>query len=543
MTTNTAFTFGDVHLNVFGVYAFNGHMTCLYENPAAGDNDRTVVLLDASGSMSNKQNEMKLLVSALKCMSDTQGKFNLPTPKGQTGLVDAVDEVIKLPNVQRIMVVSDGDDNASKNQIIECITDDVPKMADLPSLIPNFAGEDTKATRRDAVAKHMNYLGIELFVVGVGREVKHFINACASSTLKINTAVVDFNATAEEVGSIMSTVVRRAKSRSTDRAVVTAANADALSAPEVDKVKTESHLTTSASERSRNVRSVNDGPPFDSEKQMAYIRYIVEHQCTKGDVCLPAESVEAIVFWFRSFVLSQGGAPVAIDLVKGRLYPIDKYGHRNGAVFDLPVDDVKASVWSNTLGRVIELLAREPCWITAKVDGLGDAFAAEIAANRVGPVFCDVGTPASFCAVTKDHLGQLGATDVVGERCLYYKFKENTYDHVIVNHRMAGIGDFVPLAAKSLRVVHRGNSGAKSYGGPIISLAPPKANAKITTNTEVSSELDPDSTAMDTELLSDAGGPSSPIPFGSLKRKLADLEAENEQLKAKIATLERAVVA
>jgi hypothetical protein len=514
--------FGEVNIKLHSVWSFNKTHSCLYSNPALtdADDDLAVVILDSSGSMQSKQAQMKLIVSAMKCMTNTIGLWNLPEPKGPTALVTTVNEVMamKIPRVKRIIIVSDGDDNKSGHQkVISRVLDDgSPVFCDLPYMSEVDA-------RRDAVATHFTNLGIEMFVVGVGTEVKDFVNKCAQKGGGVNTAYIETTATADDVAAIMTTVVKRASRSNQTVTTVTASNADKLTKVEVEKLETESKQTTSYSDRKSNLRLLEDGPLFDPEMQMEYMKFIVTFEAKKNN--LLTIDVLAIIMWFLSVVKRETlkGDPVAGALIGGRLYPRDKHGRRNGPVFDVPNDSIKPSAWTNTFNRILELLSREPKWIVDRVEGLHDAFADCIANKQVGPIFIDVRMPASFIAITPEYLPFINT-------CLYYKFKQDTYPHYVLNHRAVAMPihpDFDERLLKKLPIVYRGNSGPTSYGGPIYDV--PEQSA---------SDLEPCLASGDEESSVDIDDEEETVTaqaqVNRLKRKVEVLETANEQLQKKL---------
>ena len=243
---------------------------------------------------------------------------------------------------------------------------------------------------------------------------------------------------------------------------MTADCADALDAEQLEAVAAEARRTTTAAERARNPALLLDGPRFDPAAQAAYVDHVVRHEAQELGV--PEATVREVVAWFHALVRRH--SVVASDLIGGRLYKRDKHGRRAGAVFDAP-GGVRASAWVRMLGRCVQLLARNPLAIAERVPGLRAAFAAQIEANAVGPLFRQAGTPATRLALTAHDLPALD------DRVLYYKFKADTYKHYAENHRAVD----VPCGAHAcagLAVVWRGNSGASAYGGPG---QPPRAQA------------------------------------------------------------------
>lgn len=514
--------FSDVSFTLHSVWSFNHTFERLFHNPQGGD---VIVLLDSSGSMQKCQKEMKLVVSALKCMTNTMGVWHLPPASGATALVDTVNALMKktgeggMGRVDRIIVVTDGEDTASAaTQVIgDFLTDGKPGWVQLPPwrYEESASRVDVAAQRerrREAIALHLDKIGVEAAIIGVGEEVKHFISACAKEGSGLKTAHIEIGASPDDVGAIVSTV--SAPRRSCPK-TVTAANATSINKGDAAALRAEAWRTASHGERRSMPHLVKDGPAFTNETQARYVMYVLRKETAKAGEAgginnVLFDAVLCIVRWFFALAQSKGTA-VAGDLICGRLYPKDRYDRRNGAVFEPPTPDIKPSQWTNLIGRCLELLSRDPDKIVHRVDGLGEQFAEEIRQDKVGALFVESGMPHTHMALTSEDLPQLDG------RVLYYKFKADTYLHFEVNPRACGIlawfsdnsGDILAKLEDTvgkLSVVWRGNSGAKSYGGPNLSGEPAARDASV-------------------------GAPD----VASLKRKIAELDAEKAVILDKLA--------
>lgn len=600
--------FGELTIQIHSVWAFNSNTWCLYRNPTPPAENGVVVIVDASTSMKNKQNEVKLTLSVVKCMSRTQGMWNAPDPGSTTSLVDAVDELVgmKLEGVNKMIIISDGDDTTSlREKLIKAISEDgSAELVDMPvfptrfnrwvdqklsnTSVDGFDGHDIGARdaltheyneyhakliaeRREAVVNHIDKLGVQLFVVGVGKEVKHFIEECAKEGLGIRAALIDSDATAEQVGAIVATTVNPRRARSAT--VVTAANATPLSPEDAQMVQREASRTTTARDRKTDQCLLRDGPPFEQEAQRKYVNFIINSTIQKAhakvlqkgspefDVVIVQRAVTDALDWFHN--LAKGGKPVAIDLIGGRLYPKDKHGRRSGAVFEPPDHNLKASQWASILSTCIELLTREPVWIYDRVPGLKEAFHQQIVVdNAVGPLFAEDAMTTSFLAVTPNMLSLL-RTDALGEpvspRVLYYKFnaEKHDYPHVVKNHR----GDNITLSlfgesnySVGLKVVWRGNSSAANYGGPTIDLGPAPTDATDAAVGDMAGHVDMADPQADNALVSESEEESAvgstagssadhaeSAQVNRLKRRIEELEEINEQYKAKLQAVKAAM--
>lgn len=534
----------EVRVELHSVVGFSdGRQTKkIYENSNPPTKDGMVVLIDASGSMRDFQGEMKLCASALKCITSTQGRWNLPEPSGCTALVDAVDAIVamNLDGVTKIVVLTDGEDTSSKvTRLIKAFdVNGTPEFQDMPprphkwqawldsvkkmpynkyyalsdldkaALMQQYT-DYTKAShdrRNEAVALHLSHIGVEIHITGIGKEVKDFVATCAKAGPNIYTAHVEKGASAESIGAIVATSVRRSRGGSRD--TVTATNATQLSAQQTKAIEAEARRTSTHSERRINQRLLRDGPSYDPSAEERYVRFIVDKEATKTGLDRFKAEILNIVLWFRKNCLDDDHPIAAGAIVGGRFWPKDpKTGRRSGSVFEPPNDAMKPSLWCNTIGRILELLSRDPQWIYERVEGLGEAFREEIGNGIVGPLFHDEGqAEASYIAIYKKHLSGLKG------RALYYKFKADTYTHF---RRCDRAEEFDPPIGDltTLSIVGRGFSGPDSYGGPHLSPedigAPPAPSA------------------------SSPGCGSSKItmsgianPLKSLKRKIGDLEED-----------------
>ena len=81
---------GTINIQLKEVIAFNrfNSIRNLFKSEDADATD--IVVIDASDSMNKYQSTMKLMAGCLKCVSKTQGKWDLPAAEGLTALVDAV---------------------------------------------------------------------------------------------------------------------------------------------------------------------------------------------------------------------------------------------------------------------------------------------------------------------------------------------------------------------------------------------------------------------------------------------------------------------
>lgn len=486
--------FGEVKFHLSWVYAFNNEIDCLHSdpNPPADPNMKKVgILLDASGSMRDLQDPVKLVLSAAKCMSSTQGRFNAPPPNGGTAIVDSVDTLWgmdKMEGLDQVIIITDGYDTVSTaERILKCIDEATgdPVYTTLP--------EHDDRERAAAVAAHLDALGIDMTIVGVDTEVKGFIAECAKAGRGLRTALISRHATAEDVGAVMTSVTRRKpRQRSSKEAddTVVAGTATPISATELAALRTEALRTSTHTERLSNPNLLIDGAPYDHDKQDAYVRHLIESEVRrvvpgKEDYDPFIEALEDIVVHFFSSLVRTQNEPVASAILQGPSWPSGKKlpsGEPDGTrvcalLYQHPLfADLGAGKWTSMLGKLIEYLARNPDHIrdrVAKHLPFTPELDQAIKDNLVGPLYRHAGRPHTRIAISHG----LVPHDDLRTRTLYFKFNENkvTFDHFVMHHRDSrftqpisnGI-ESLPTALEYTRIMAMGNSSARAYGGPTV---------------------------------------------------------------------------
>jgi len=486
--------FGEVKFHLSWVYAFNNLIDCLHSdpNPPEDPNIKKVgILLDASGSMRDLQDPVKLVLSAAKCMSSTQGRFNAPTPNGGTAIVDSVDTLFgmqKMEGLDQVIIITDGYDTVSTaERILKCIDEATgePVYTSLP--------EHNDRERAAAVAAHLDALGIDMTIVGVDTEVKGFIAECAKAGRGLRTALISRHATAEDVGAVMTSVARRKpRQRSKKEAddTVVAGTASPISETELAALRTEALRTSTHTERLSNPNLLIDGAPYDHDKQDAYVRHLIESEvrrvCPDKEDYLPLINVlEDIVVHFFSSLIRTQSEPVASAILQGPSWPSGKKlpsGEPDGTrvcalLYQHPLfADLGASKWTSMLGKLIEYLARNPDHIRGRV-AKHLPFTPEldqaIQDNVVGPLYRHAGRPHTRIAISHG----LVPHDDLRTRTLYFKFNENkvTFDHFVMHHRdtrftqpIANGIEVLDTGFLDTHIMLQGNSSANAYGGPTV---------------------------------------------------------------------------
>ncbi len=532
-----ATAFGVQTIDLAAVYVFDLKFKCIYTHPE-GKGD-TVIIIDKSGSMGNLQDVMRLTVSAIKCMApESRGLWDVPTPGGGTALVDSFDQIVEkhVSEVQaagtdarlRVMVVTDGIDNTSKAAHLRAWTKadgeeilssrpfpPLPTTEDRDKFEAEWEGADGDAVgweeawrlklvemvaaRNAAVAEHIAASGAELIVLGVGSEVKDFINACTKTTRYVTTALLDRTATDADVAAVVSTSVRQSRARHArarerkeavvrrddGEEVITADTAQPVEREDLHTMAAETKRTTTAKERAehakKDARKVHDGPPFVSVEQHRYMNHLAT-VCAKWHG-VDADALRGVLRWFAQYVHAHPDAAVPIALVGGRLFPYPKndeaHAKRPGAIFNTPNENTKDTSWTGAISKLIQALTHNPEDLGLHFQvfrnmepELGDALETAIEENRVGALFIEQESQESFRAITHtDGLPQLV------HRVLYYKHAQQRssgfYPHVRLNPRAVQAARYYDCGTNptELRVVYKGNSSADTYGGPCVSLA------------------------------------------------------------------------
>ena len=468
----------------------------------------TVVIIDASGSMKNHQPVMKLMASMLKCLSGTQGQWDLPYPAGGTALVDAVNtavELLKKANFSadkgRIIVLSDGLENSSNATRLLSGPDTYIDM-------PPRGDEHIKA-----VADHINYSGAEIIVIGLGSEVAPLLAACNRPGRVIKTAHLEKNATAAQVGAVVGEVMRRSRNPTlrgsrgrlspsdapnSDGTIgmVTAANAPAITAEEAAPVIAEAKKTLSAVEKNPPspkqastkdekqqakekeeaalaayvpvVRPVKDGERFDPIVLCMYLKAICRAEADNDDEL--TKQLQCVVGWFDHYLENHAPNKCASPaLVTSRQYPPEKgktLAEATGPIFASPMAKLLDAngkekhnpKWLKLLTNVFWALTCDPAssLIQNRYVAKHPELFANIDLSKVGPLFIDVGKLGSHYEITAAHgLPQL--KDRL--KWLYFKFKPKDHMHVVRNPRADDMHSLVPRAIGDLEVNLGGNSG------------------------------------------------------------------------------------
>ena len=525
-------SFGSVEINMHSVVSFSTTIVQRWINPEydADKGNGTIVFWDCSGSMTNKEKELKLIASALKCVSNTQGKWNVVEPGGLTALVDAADVVDRenTTGVSKCIIVSDGIDNASKAEfLIDKLEDDGSRVfskfektftpfydwktdkfndsstVTLDEISTQFRNEQNAfyATKCEKVAMHLSNMKMELVVVAVGSEVKDFVKALTKSGQRANVAHISSGATANDVIRQIVSVVkkpRRAPKNTVESVVVTfdvAANdtsvATLLTNVHVASVETEAEVTSVGN------RKLAD--EYNHTKLLNYIDAIVEPECVKyGHETKHVR--EAIVTFLKLLHLKRNVAGPVLH-------------SKFGGVFQDPVYlSTKQKSKFNTLLNSCWSLLSMPTEDSAILSNFAD----DIASGLVGPVFSRTGQKDSITCFKQTEFASM---QIENSSDIYMKFVKTPHygllDQVNTDKFNAEVSKNEDWKGLNNLKFWKGNSSLSAFNS-FHSSSPTGGCTSLTTSSPPSSSS------------------------SSKKRSYAELELENVALKKEIDELKKA---
>ena len=212
--------FGDVkfHLNRFIV--FNHDVKRVFTNPDFKE-DGTTVACDVSGSMNAALSELKLCLSALGAMTGCKHELVVPAINGMTSLADMASDVSKElgPN-EKFMILTDGEDTSSVLWNFPEPQPVRPELGAKPEIWAAYCTHEKewKERRREAMVKYLeDVTQAEVFLLGIGKEVKDFINTAAKAGRRCRVAHIDRGSTVKQISSVVAACARAPK-RSAGRA-------------------------------------------------------------------------------------------------------------------------------------------------------------------------------------------------------------------------------------------------------------------------------------------------------------------------------------
>jgi len=522
--------FGKLDVKLRAVYSFSNTMQPIWNN-TDGEGD-TVVLFDVSSSMRNQVSLCKLIASALKCCSGTQGKWNVPSPRGATALVDAANELhaMNLVGVTKVIIVTDGEDTKSRaEKLIEAVlSDGTSKFQEFRKNFDHIrtwmdskytreqqaamdeAGkqqaivqyyEERKAfyaSKREAVATHISNLQMEMVVVAVGSEVKDFVKAMCKPGQRINVAHIETGATATEVVRQFTEVVRRPR-RSAGNTVA----AEPVTSKTPTSALEDADVAVAAVEVEAGFTTVGDAPvatEYDAAKFVRYVDAIIDPICFKFGQ--EKSHIREALLAYRAFATVKGAIPG--NLLHSRF----------GGFFKDPVDGGKKSKFGTCINTCLSLLSDKTD--KTSIQDVSSEFADDLSEGLVGPMLHAEGIDDSATKIAVEE----------AECCGGYKIEKPMF------FRAAGAPHYSVHEKFSTLEIARFAEAAKSAGWPVDiaekTLVPWKGNSS-----EAAYEQQKNSHTQ-IQVVDDGSNGSN---GSNRKRSVAQLEAENAALKNENAEL------
>lgn len=215
--------FGDVkfHLNRFIV--FNDNVKRVFTNPDFKE-DGTTVACDVSGSMNSAMAELKLCLSALGAMTGCKHELVVPGINGLTSLADMADEVSKdLGPNEKFMILTDGEDTSSKGWSFAEPQPVAPEHGAKQEIWESYYEQckEWKEQRREAMIKYLeDVTQAEVFLLGIGKEVKDFIKTAAKAGRRCRVAHIDRGANVKQISSVVAACARAPKRKAAEATTV-----------------------------------------------------------------------------------------------------------------------------------------------------------------------------------------------------------------------------------------------------------------------------------------------------------------------------------
>jgi hypothetical protein len=214
--------FGDVkfHLNRFIV--FNEGLERVFTNPDFKE-DGTTVCCDVSGSMNSALSELKLCLSALGAMTGCKHELVVPYIRGMTSLADMADKVAKdLGPNEKFMILTDGEDTSSKGWTFADPPDEPECGSDTATWQSYYEQvQEWKEQRREAMIKYLeDVTQAEVFLLGIGKEVKDFIKTAAKAGRRCRVAHVSKGANVKQISSVVAACARAPRRKATEATTV-----------------------------------------------------------------------------------------------------------------------------------------------------------------------------------------------------------------------------------------------------------------------------------------------------------------------------------
>ena len=175
---------------------FNGGAVYLWTNPEQKP-DGVNLATDVSFSMECRLSELKLIRSMFFAVFNVQHRHPIEIG-GQTSIADAVKKLsVLMGPEEKLVVVTDGDDTASTSW----------KFVD-PTPSEDGQGDRKRASLLDYIEQTSN---AEIFLVGVGEEVKDFLAVATRPGRRMQVAHIPDGADAKTVATVIKTGLKAPK--------------------------------------------------------------------------------------------------------------------------------------------------------------------------------------------------------------------------------------------------------------------------------------------------------------------------------------------
>lgn len=197
-------------LNSIEPFNDNVDMPPSYKAPADKFHPKgKVCILDCSGSMKSRESEFKLTLSMIKALAGLQSMPPVPMPTGRTNLIGKIKKVVESPNFgqQELIIVTDGYDNHDEiNDFQVGVTEsNEPLMVTIErGKYPST--DDYMRARQEAILDYLAFIGAQVHIIGIGKEVKNLLQMAASRPMTV--AHVPESATPTQVATIVGAAIR-----------------------------------------------------------------------------------------------------------------------------------------------------------------------------------------------------------------------------------------------------------------------------------------------------------------------------------------------
>tara|TARA_B110000902_G_C14188921_1_gene543406 strand:- start:40 stop:1224 length:1185 start_codon:yes stop_codon:yes gene_type:complete len=187
---------------------FNGGAVYLWTNPEQKP-DGVNLATDVSFSMECRLSELKLIRSMFFAVFNVQHRHPIEIG-GQTSIADAVKKLsVLMGPEEKLVVVTDGDDTASTSWKFESA---LPVPHDPTSTAYPEYYEDYKGRKRASLLDYIEQTSnAEIFLVGVGEEVKDFLAVATRPGRRMQVAHIPDGADAKTVATVIKTGLKAPK--------------------------------------------------------------------------------------------------------------------------------------------------------------------------------------------------------------------------------------------------------------------------------------------------------------------------------------------